>query len=77
MKNENHPARPDTKNAEKMNEIRMNTMRRVLEDRPLLDSLREEDRELLINLYTERLADNDPNDLVLSLPRVLTPAEDR
>lgn len=77
MKNENHPTRPDTKNAEKMNEIRMNTMRRVLEDRPLLDSLREEDRELLINLYEARLADHDPNDLVLSLPRVLTPAEDR
>ena len=72
MKNETHPSRPDTKNAEKMNEILNDTMRRVLADRPLLDSLRPEDRELLINLYEERLANYDSG-----LPRVLTPAEDR
>jgi len=38
-----------------MNETRAATMRRVLEDRPLLKMLREEDREALIQLYTKNL----------------------
>lgn len=38
-----------------MNETRAATMRRVLENRPLLQQLREEDREDLIRLYMENL----------------------
>ena len=38
-----------------MNETRAVTMRRVLEDRPLLKMLRPEDREALMIVYTEKL----------------------
>ncbi len=38
-----------------MNETRLATMRRVLENRPFLMQLREKDREDLIRLYTEQL----------------------
>ena len=74
MKNETHPSRPDTRNAEKMNEIRLATMRRALADRPMLESLREEDRELLIELYTKRIESGDS--YAPLGPRVLlTPSE--
>ena len=39
----------------KMNETRAATMRKVLENRPLLGSLREPDREELIQLYMANL----------------------
>ena len=45
MKNETHP---NKKNMTDTNEMRLATMRRALADRPMLDSLRPEDRELLI-----------------------------
>lgn len=38
-----------------MNETRAATMKRILENRPLLMRLREEDREALIQLYTKNL----------------------
>jgi len=38
-----------------MNETRAATMRRVLDDRPLLKMLRPEDREALLIVYTEKL----------------------
>ena len=40
MKNETHP---NKKNMTDTNEMRLSTMRRVLADRPMLDSLRPED----------------------------------
>ena len=57
-----------------MNEIRLATMRRALADRPMLESLREEDRELLIELYTKRIESGDS--YAPLGPRVLlTPSE--
>ena len=38
-----------------MNETRAATMKRILENRPLLMRLREEDREALIRHYTQQL----------------------
>ena len=38
-----------------MNETRAATMKRILQDRPLLMQLREEDREALIQLYVKNL----------------------
>jgi hypothetical protein len=53
--------RKDTPNMEEimtiqdMNETRVATMKRILEDRPLLMQLREQDREDLIRLYVANL----------------------
>ena len=56
------------------NEMRLATMRRALADRPMLDSLRPEDRELLIDLYTKRIESGDS--YAPLGPRVLlTPSE--
>ena len=71
MKNENHP---NKKNMTDTNEMRLATMRRALADRPMLDSLRPEDRELLIDLYTKRIESGDS--YAPLGPRVLlTPSE--
>ena len=48
----NHPNKGTTMD---MNETRTATMKRILENRPLLMRLREEDREALIQLYTKNL----------------------
>ena len=48
----NHPNKGTTMD---MNETRAATMKRILENRPLLMRLREEDREALIQLYTKNL----------------------
>ena len=71
MKNENHP---NKKNMTDTNEMRLATMRRAIADRPMLDSLRPEDRELLIDLYTKRIESGDS--YAPLGPRVLlTPSE--
>lgn len=71
MKNETHP---NKKNMTDTNEMRLATMRRALADRPMLDSLRPEDRELLIDLYTKRIESGDS--YAPLGPRVLlTPSE--
>lgn len=44
-----------TQKIENMNETRVATVRRILENRPLLMQLRAEDREALIQLYMENL----------------------
>ena len=48
----NHPNKGITMD---MNETRAATMKRILQDRPLLMQLREEDREALIQLYVKNL----------------------
>jgi len=51
----NHPNKGTTMDHIEMNETRAATMRRVLDDRPLLKMLRPEDREALLIVYTEKL----------------------
>jgi hypothetical protein len=46
-----HPNQQDLE----MNETRAATMKRILENRPLLMQLREKDREALIRHYTQQL----------------------